>query len=84
MFLRMTTSISSSTAKLPAYPAINDLIKLLLEDIKGNSAVSYSGGGSAIQNVMPKLLELGVLIKDALKNHCALHGANKPIENGLK
>jgi hypothetical protein len=63
---------------------IDDLIKLLLEEVVGNSAMSDSGGGSAIQNVMPKLIELGVLIKEALKNHCACHGANKPIEVGLK
>lgn len=63
----------------------NDLITTLLPDIISSSASSDSGGGSSINNVYPRLIQLGVLLAGkCTKNHCECHGANKPLEVGLK
>eukprot|EP00956_Cyclotella_meneghiniana_P021702 scaffold39809_cov88-Cyclotella_meneghiniana.AAC.1 len=63
---------------------IIDLLKILLPNMIVNSASSDSGGGTSIGNVFPILTTLLVVASFAVKNHCATHAWNKPLENGLK
>jgi hypothetical protein len=49
-----------------------------------SSATINSGGGSTIQHVHSKLIEMRVMPRDSQRNHCNLHELNKPLEEGLK
>ena len=63
---------------------VANLLSVALPNLQHSSATSNSGGGGAIQNVHPKLIEMKVMLRDSRRNHCDLHGLNKPLEEGLK
>jgi hypothetical protein len=60
------------------------LLNNALSHLQHSSATINSGGGSAIQHVHPKLIEMRVIPRDCQRNHCDLHKLNKSLEEGLK
>ena len=57
-----------------------ELIDILVPGLVHDSATSDSGGGGAIQYLLPLLQEMGMMSADARKNHCDLHLMNKAAE----
>ena len=57
-----------------------ELIDILVPGLVHDSATSDSGGGGAIQYLLPLLQEKGMMSADARKNHCDLHSLNKASE----
>ena len=57
-----------------------ELIDNLVPGLVHDSATSDSGGGGAIQYLLPLLQEMGMMSDDARKNHCDLHSMNKASE----
>jgi hypothetical protein len=49
------------------------LLNIALPHLQHSSATSNSGGGSTIQHVPPKLIEMTIMPKDSWRNHCDLH-----------
>ena len=53
-------------------------------EIEVSSICGDSGGGGAVQNLHPKLIELTIMAEDSKQANCSLHGMNKSIENSSK
>lgn len=60
-----------------------ELMNILVPGLVHDSGTSDSGGGGAIQYLLPLLQEMGIISADARKNHCDLHSMNKAAERAL-
>lgn len=69
-----------------AAEGVQSVVKRFLADdsIKVHCLLGDRGGGAAVQNLYPELVELGIMTDEDVEASCTIHGVQKSLENASK